>query len=43
MLNLHRDKKKIERRELGRDWKILSDHHGQDGNAALRGIGNLAR
>ena len=30
MLNLHRDKK-IERREPGRDGKILCDHR-QDGN-----------
>ena len=41
MLNLHRDKK-IVRRELGRDGKILRDHR-QDGNVAVGGIGNLAR
>ena len=34
MLNLHRDKK-IVRRELGRDGKILSDHR-QDGNDEIK-------
>ena len=33
---------RIHRREPGRDGNILSDHR-QDGNVAVRGIGDLAR
>ena len=42
MLNLHRDKKMVHRREQGRDGKIISDHR-QDVSVAVGGIGSLAR